>query len=68
MFESSLVKYENPELVTNKTTKVALEEKREKADKMILMSIDELMAESGIGVMDMLDILMPPRISKYSFL
>ena len=68
MFEPSLVQYENPELITKTSTKVALDEKREMSNKMILMSIDELLTQSGADVMDMLDVLLPPRISKFYFL
>ncbi|XP_035229364.1 putative inner dynein arm light chain, axonemal [Stegodyphus dumicola] len=64
MFPSSLVQYENPQMVLHHSTKAAIEANKEKAKKMILMSIDELMAEGNADVLDMLDVLLPPRIMK----
>lgn len=64
MFTPSLVQYENPQLITKNETKVAFDANRVKAEQMVLMSIEELMAEDGADSVDMLDVLMPPRISE----
>lgn len=67
MFEPSLIQYENAHIIEHKSTVSALEENRLKAEKMILMTIDQLIEQGGTDELDMLDVLMPPRIGNLHF-